>query len=53
MRNQVEFQKLKDAIVRMALYDGNEVKPNVFKPLSMADIGRALASHPRICATGS
>ena len=42
MRNQVEFQKLKDAIVRMALYDGNEVKPNVFKPLSMADIGRAL-----------
>jgi hypothetical protein len=42
MRNQVEFRKLKDAIVRMALYDGNEIEPNFFKPLSMAYIGRAL-----------
>jgi hypothetical protein len=41
-RSADQSKKLKNTIVRMALYDGTEVEPNVFRTLTLAEIGRAL-----------
>lgn len=35
-------EQLMDTIVRMALWDGNEVEPNVFRTPTLAEIGHAL-----------